>query len=110
MDEYPKMVTDLPVADIPFNGVRGWILQGSGTQGVFLDIDPIGEVTEHTHSAQFGVVLSGEMDLTIGGETKRYGKGDVYYIPEGVPHAAVFHSPVKAIDFFDEAARYQAKK
>ena len=107
--DFPDMIKNLPEADIPFKGVRGWILQGKNQQVVFMDIDPIGEVSEHTHSAQFGVVLEGEMSLTIGGETKRYRKGDTYFIPEGVPHSAVFHSPFRVIDIFDEKQRYRTK-
>jgi len=104
------MITDLPEADIPFPGVRGWILQSKDKQTVFLDIDPIGKVSEHSHSAQFGLVLEGEMSLTIGGETKRYKKGDTYFVPEGVLHSAVFHTHFKAIDIFNEKARYKVKK
>jgi quercetin dioxygenase-like cupin family protein len=109
MAEYPEMITDLPRADIPFSGVRGWILQGEEKQVVFLDIDPIGEVAEHSHGAQMGVVIEGEMSLTIRGETKRYGKGDIYFVPEGVPHSAVFHSAFKAIDIFNDKYRYKPK-
>lgn len=108
--DFPKMIKDLPEADIPFKGVRGRILQGEDQQVVFMDIDPIGEVSEHVHSAQFGIVLEGEMSLTIGGETKRYKKGDTYFIPEGVPHSAVFHSLFKVIDIFDEKQRYKTKR
>lgn len=108
--EYPKMISSLPQADIPFKGVKGWILQGQAQQLVFMEIDPIGEVTEHTHSAQFGMVLDGEMSLTIGSETKRYRRGDTYFIPEGIPHSAVFHSKVYIVDLFNERARYKEKK
>jgi quercetin dioxygenase-like cupin family protein len=107
---YPDMITDLPEAEIPFCGVKGWLLQGEKIQALFLDIDPIGEVKEHSHSAQFGFVLQGEMSLTIGGITKRYKKGDSYYIPEGVKHSAVFHSQFKAVDVFNEAQRYAIKQ
>jgi quercetin dioxygenase-like cupin family protein len=107
--DYPSMITDLPRADIPFDGVEGWLLQGPKQQLVFMDIAPIGAVPEHSHRAQFGVVLAGEMTLTIGGESKRLGKGDTYFIPDGVPHSAVFHSQVKVIDMFDEVARYGEK-
>ena len=107
--DYPEMIAKLPEADIPFKGVRGWLLQGENQQVVFLDIAPIGGVPEHSHGAQFGVVLDGEMTLTIGGESKRYGKGDTYVIPQGVPHSAVFHSQVKVIDLFDEKARYRVR-
>jgi len=108
--EYPRMISSLPQADIAFRGVKGWILQGREKQLVFMEIEPIGEVTEHTHSAQFGMVLEGEMSLTIGGDTKRYRKGDTYYIPDGVSHSAVFHSKVYVVDLFDEPARYKQKK
>jgi quercetin dioxygenase-like cupin family protein len=108
--EYPKMISSLPQADIPFKGVKGWILQGQAQQLVFMDIDPIGEVTEHAHSAQFGIILDGEMSLTVGGETKRYRRGDTYFIPEGVPHSAVFHSKAYIVDLFDERSRYREKK
>jgi len=107
--EYPEMIYSLPQADIPFKGVKGWILQGQAQQLVFMEIEPIGEVTEHTHGAQFGMVLDGEMSLTIGGETKTCRKGDTYFIPEGTPHSAVFHSKVYVIDLFDEPARYKAR-
>ena len=108
--EYPKIVTSLPEADIPFKGLKGWILQGEAQQVLFLEIEAIGQVTEHTHSAQFGMILDGEMSLTIGGETKRYKKGDTYFIPSGTPHYAVFHSKVFVVDLFNEPARYKPKR
>ena len=109
MNEYPEMVTRLPQADIKFNGLQGWIFQGFDQQMVFFQIEPIGKVTEHTHGAQFGMVLEGEMSLTMGGETRIFRKGDTYFIPKNVPHSAVFHTKVFVVDYFDEPARYKAK-
>ena len=108
--EFPAVVRDLPEIDITLPGVRGWPLQGESKQVVFFDIEPVGVIPEHAHGAQFGVVLDGEMSLTIGGETRRYGRGDSYFIPAGAPHRAVFHSRFRAIDVFDEAARYRSKR
>ena len=73
---YPDVITNLPEADIPFEGVRGWLSQSDDHQIVFFEIEAIGEVTEHKHGDQYGVVFEGEMDLTIGGVTKTYKKGD----------------------------------
>ena len=42
--EYPGIIRQLPEADVPFKGVRGWILQGLNHQAVFMDIEPIGDV------------------------------------------------------------------
>lgn len=42
---------------------------------------------EHPDHEQAGVVVQGEYDMTIGGETKRLKPGDAYVIPPGVPHS-----------------------
>ncbi|RKX21955.1 MAG: hypothetical protein DRP51_03305, partial [Candidatus Zixiibacteriota bacterium] len=73
------------------------------------DIQPVGEVPPHSHCAQWGIMLDGEMSLTIGGETRIYKKGDQYFIPEGITHSAKFLSRVNVIDIFDAPDRYKVK-
>ena len=107
--EYPKMITDLTEADIPFDGVRGWLMQTNTQQLVFMSIDDLDGIPEHSHDAQFGVVLEGEMILTVGGKSTTYRKGDSYAIPAGVPHSAAFNGHVKVLDMFDEPARFKTK-
>jgi quercetin dioxygenase-like cupin family protein len=106
---YPDMIRNLPEVDVSFNGVKGWLLADGTTQLVFFDIEQTAEVTPHSHCAQWGLVIDGEMSLTIGGDTKRYRKGDWYFIPEGVVHSAVFHTRVNVIDMFDAPDRYKTK-
>jgi quercetin dioxygenase-like cupin family protein len=108
-DIYPDIIKNLPKAEISFKGIKGWLSQGKDHQIVFFDIEPIGEVTEHSHGAQWGIVVDGEMDLTIGGETKTYKKGDSYFIPDNVPHSAVFKKRTLALDFFADKDRYKIK-
>ena len=107
---FPRFVTDLPEADIPFPGVRGRISQAPNHQIIFLDIDPIGEVAPHRHGEQWGIVVEGEMDLTIAGVRKRYRAGDSYHIPANVEHAATFVTHVRVIDVFADVDRYRPKK
>jgi quercetin dioxygenase-like cupin family protein len=104
---YPDLIENLPDAEIPLDGVRGKLLQCADHQVVFLEIEPIGTVPIHSHGAQWGIVIEGEMDLTIGVETRTYRAGDSYYIPAGVEHGAVFRSHFKAIDLFGEPDRYE---
>jgi quercetin dioxygenase-like cupin family protein len=108
-DIYPEMIKNLPEADIPFDGVRGWLLQGETQQIVFFDIEPIGEVPRHSHGAQWGVVIDGDMDLTINGATKNYQKGDHYFIQEGELHSARFNKRTIVMDYFAEKDRYDLK-
>ncbi|MBU8893032.1 MAG: cupin domain-containing protein [Bacteroidales bacterium] len=107
---YPEMIRHLPDADIPFAGVKGKLFQGNDHQMVFFEIEAIGEVAEHSHGAQWGVVFSGEMDFTIGGKTTTYKAGDRYFIPAGVPHSACFKQKTFLMDFFEDADRYGPKK
>ena len=98
--EFADIIKLLPEADIPFKGIKGWLSRGEDHQIVFLELEAIGKVEEHKHGAQWGIVVEGEMDLTIDGITKTYRKGDSYFIPDGVLHSAVFKKKTWAIDFF----------
>ncbi len=106
---FPEIITSLPVADIPFKGIKGWLLQGVEQQLVFMDIEPIGKVAEHSHAAQWGIVVDGEMKLTIDGNTRVFKKGDSYFIPEGIIHSAEFLKRTLILDFFNEKSRYLIK-
>jgi quercetin dioxygenase-like cupin family protein len=109
MSQFPEFIKNLPNIDIALEGVIGKLLQAKDHQVVFFEIEPIGSIPPHTHQDQWGVVLEGEMDLTIGGETKSYTRGDSYFIPAGVEHSATFKTRVKVIDVFAEPNRYQAE-
>lgn len=52
----------------------------------------------HTHShEQMGIVLEGEMTLTIGQESRKLRKGDGFQIPPNVPHGITEPSNQKAM-------------
>jgi quercetin dioxygenase-like cupin family protein len=107
---FPKIITDLPEAEIKYKGVRGWIAQGENHQIVFFQIEASGEVSPHSHSSpQWGIVVEGQMELTIAGETTVYKEGDEYFIPAHTEHSARFLTMVRAMDFFDEKTRYRPK-
>ncbi len=106
---FPDSIRNLPEVDVPLEGVRGWLLTGSNKQVVFFDIQPGVEVPPHSHCAQWGTVIEGEMTLTIGDDTRDYKKGDWYYIPEGVTHAAKINVRMSVIDVFDAPDRYHTK-
>ena len=106
---FPDLINNLPDADIPFKGIKGKLLQGKDHQIVFMEINAIGEVPPHSHGAQWGVVLKGDMRLTINGVIKTCRKGDYYFIPAGAVHSANFKTNVFVIDFFEDKDRYTVK-
>ena len=106
---YPEMIRNLPEIEVPIPGVRGWLLQGERQQVVFFEIEAGTQIPPHSHCAQWGIMVKGKISLTIGEQTKLYGKGDSYFIPAGAVHSATFPSKVNVIDVFDDPARYKPK-
>ena len=106
---FPKAITDLPEADIPIKGVKAYLSQSDTHQVLFMAFEQDVDLPEHQHASQFGVVLEGKIELTIGGEKSTYTKGDRYYIPEGTPHSGKIYAGYADISFFNEPNRYSKK-
>lgn len=49
----------------------------------------MGAMHVHEEFEQSSVVESGVFDITIGGQTKRLGAGDGFFVPKGVLHEAL---------------------
>jgi len=106
---FPDIITDLPEADLPFEGLRAYLLQCSNHQVVFMSFDRDVEVPEHVHEAQWGVVLDGEIELTIDGNTQILTKGNSYFIPKHVKHSAKIKAGYKDLTLFNQKDRYKLK-
>jgi mannose-6-phosphate isomerase-like protein (cupin superfamily) len=107
---YPEVITCLPEADLPFAGVKAWILQADTRQLIFFEFEADADVPEHSHGyAQWGMVIDGKMELTINGKPRICEKGDEYVIPAGAKHFARFLSRTRVMDFFSEKNRYKPK-
>jgi quercetin dioxygenase-like cupin family protein len=102
MAEFPPLITALPEIDLPVATLTGWLLQGEGRQVVFFRLAPGASIPEHAHGEQWGVVVEGELELTIAGERRLYRKGDTYLIPDGAPHGARCTHGALVIDLFGE--------
>jgi len=104
---FPDPIRKLPLADIPIQGVKAYLSQGDSHQILFMEFAEAVEVPEHSHESQWGVVLAGRIELTIGGERHVFEKGDQYFIPADVAHAAKIHAGYADITFFNQPDRYQ---
>lgn len=107
---FPNIITEsLPEVDLPFEGGKAYLLQGNEQQLVFMEFDEELEVQEHSHSAQWGIVVEGEIVLTLEGEELVLTKGDTYFIPEGVSHKAKIRAGYKDITVYAQSDRFKTK-
>jgi quercetin dioxygenase-like cupin family protein len=106
---FPLPITNLPEADIPLKGVRAYLSQAKSHQIILMEFAEDAEVPEHFHESQWGIVLEGQIELTIDGEKRVYSKGDRYFIPKGITHSAKIFAGYTDITYFNQADRYKAK-
>lgn len=109
MNPFPSWINVLPEAYTPFEGLEGRLVASPHGQTVFFHAVRALEVPTHAHGAQWGVVVSGNMEMTIGGEKRTYGPGDSYDIPAGVTHSSRLEADVCIIDVFQDPNQLRPK-
>lgn len=109
-DIFPEIIRKLPEADIPIQGLHSYLFQGKDQQIVFMSFEEDAEVPEHSHEAQWGVVLDGEIELTMNSERFFLVRGDTYYIPKNRRHSARIKKGYKDLTLFDQEDRYRARE
>jgi len=83
-------------------GINARTFWGEKMLAAVIDLDPHTELPQHSHPhEQIGVLLEGQLQLTIDGETRLLEPQDVYVIPGDIPHSAkTFTRPVRVLDIF----------
>ena len=82
-------VANLPGFD-PVPGIRMNVMVGGRMMANWVRIEPGASVPTHAHEhEQIGLVLEGEILMTIGDETRALVPGHAYTIPGNLPHSAV---------------------
>lgn len=75
---------------VPVPGIRMSVMAGGKMMANWVRIEPGAAVPTHAHEhEQIGLVLEGEILMTIGDETRALVPGHAYTIPGNLPHAAV---------------------
>jgi quercetin dioxygenase-like cupin family protein len=108
---YADFMHAFPKIDVPFpeDVVQTAVIRSDAGLVAFFTFLKELDLPPHSHGAQWGTVIDGEIEFTIGGETKTYRPGDSYSIPAGVEHGAIIRAGTRVIDVFEEADRYDLK-
>ena len=100
-DFLPPRIRDLPDFDGPFDAFR---LAADGAEVLFATYPAGTAIDPHDHPTDnVGVIIRGELILTMGGEESRYGPGDWYHVPPGTSHAARFDQDTAEIELWFSA-------
>ncbi|HVX10475.1 MAG TPA: cupin domain-containing protein [Pirellulales bacterium] len=85
-----------------FAGVDIFTTAGKGMMLSLVEFEPHAVVEEHSHPhEQMGLMLEGEAEFIIGGESRMVGPGTMWRIPGGVKHKVIAGDrPVRALDVF----------
>ncbi len=98
----------LPEADV-HPSIVALMSQGKDHQVLFWEVAEELTIPEHSHNAQWGYVVDGELALTTPGGERILRKGDWYFLEEGVPHKGECKAGFKEIVVFFQPDRYAMK-
>lgn len=107
----PDFIRKFPSLELPLpdSMVATSAMQSKDGLVVFFEIREDTTLPPHSHGDQWGMVIEGQMDLTIGGQTRTYRPGEPYFIPGGTEHGASIPAGTVIMDVFAEADRYALK-
>ncbi|MCA0272463.1 MAG: cupin domain-containing protein [Proteobacteria bacterium] len=104
----PEFIRAFPSVALPFPDevVSTNVLRSGAGLAVFFTFHRDMDLPFHSHKAQWGTVLEGEIEFTIGGATRTYRAGESYSIGAGVVHGGKIKAGTVALDIFEEPDRY----
>ena len=108
-DILPEMIKKLPEIEVTNESIKGYMIQGESNQSIFFIVRAGTFLPEHSHAAQWGIVIDGEFEISFGDKTMSYRKGDTYYVPEGTPHTGEYITDVVSFDVFDDKNKFKIK-
>ncbi len=85
-----------------FPGVDIYTTHGEHLMLSLVEMQPHAVVEEHSHPhEQLGMMLEGQAEFIVGGESRQVSAGEMWRIPGGVKHKVIAgDQPVRALDVF----------
>ncbi|MCB1339038.1 MAG: cupin domain-containing protein [Maritimibacter sp.] len=108
---YPAFIEAFPALDMPLpdTAVRTHALRSDAGLVVFFEFLEDVTLPPHSHLAQWGILVAGEVSLTIDGIRTTYRPGETWDLAAGVVHAVEIKAGSRAIDVFEEPDRYKLR-
>lgn len=68
----------------------------------FLELPEGNQVPMHKHDDSWVIVVSGELEMTVGEQRFTAKKGDSWFTPKGIKHGGTAKQPTRLIEVFCE--------
>ena len=106
---YPARITALPEQKGKVDTSSKYMLEAKDCKVLFASYEPGTTIPPHKHDEAdiHGVVIRGEIILTLNGITKKHGVGEWYHIPPGAQHATKFEQATDEIEYWFKASNPQ---
>jgi len=97
-EKFPALIRGLPAFEGPFDAFQ---LAADSCDVLFASYPAGTSIDSHTHDTNnIGIIIRGELILTLNGETTRYTVGDWYQVPAQTEHSARFDQETAEIEFW----------
>jgi quercetin dioxygenase-like cupin family protein len=98
VSKYPNKIKTLPVFEGSFNAYK---LEAKNSDVLFASYPAGTSIPIHKHDTDnYGIVIRGELILTMNGEVSRISMSHWYHIPANVEHSAKFEVETDEIEFW----------
>lgn len=95
---YPKKIKELPLYDGRFDAYK---LEAKDADVLFASYPAGTSIPPHVHDTDnHGVIVKGELILTVNGSKHRIGVGEWYHVPAGAEHSVEFELETDEVEFW----------
>lgn len=99
---FHDIIGKVPTRDYGIEGLTVHVDHTSTGTVYFVSSEKEVPFPEHSHAAQWTVVISGKCFFTANGETKTFEQGDTYFIPAGLKHQITLCPGYSEVDYVDD--------
>ena len=99
---FHEIIKKVPLRDYGIEGLEVHVDHISTGTVYFVNAEKEVVFPEHSHAAQWTIVVTGSCTFTANGESKVYNAGETYFIPAGLKHQITLHAGYSEVDYVDD--------
>ena len=99
---FHEIIKKVPSRDYGIEGLEVHVDHTSTGTVYFVSAEKEVIFPEHSHAAQWTIVVSGSCTFKANGEEKIYKAGETYFIPANLKHQITLHAGYSEVDYVDD--------